>query len=495
MEREAELWIGARDFDDLRAHLLQLDHDEHGAIILAGIHRGERRLRLLAREVHPVPPEHFIAGNFGYRQTSPRFVAELASRAGDRNLAFVAAHSHPGAIRHNALSEDDRRAHERLFPHLLDLTRQPVTGIALGSESAAGEVWVDRDEQLPLAAVQVVGPQLTRLTPRPAPAVSLDSRFDRQARLFGAQGQQIFRRLHVAVIGAGGGGSMIVEQLAHLGVGALTVVDFDVVKDVNLSRIVGATPADVGVKKIAVAERLVRRVDSTISFAGVDGDIADLAVAERLLEADFLFLATDTVTSRLVFNAIVHRYLVPGIQIGAKVDVTADGRVAQVYVAVRPVFPDSGCLECHSLIDPMRLQEEARTDEETIAQNYLNEPDVIDPSVISLNGIGASHAVTTMLFSATGLATEPLMVHRLYFPREGQALGVDSRRQSDCSFCSRIDTSSFALGDPSSRLPCRREQIPVETTSRNASAMPSQSRLRLFSRAARLARHFRIRRF
>jgi molybdopterin/thiamine biosynthesis adenylyltransferase len=265
------------------------------------------------------------------------------------------------------------------------------------------------------------------------------------------------------VIGAGGGGSILVEQLAHLGVGALTVVDFDVVRDVNLSRIVGATPADIGVKKIAVAERLVRRVDDSIAFYGIDGDIADLAVAKRLLETDFLFLATDTITSRLVFNAIVHRYLIPGVQIGAKVDVMADGRIGQVYVAVRPVLPDAGCLECHSLIDPMRLQEEARTDEETVAQNYLNEPEIIDPSVISLNGIAASHAVSTMLFSATCLATEQLLVHRLYLPLEGQALGVAPRRQPDCSFCSRTDASSYALGDPSSRLPCRSEHVALDT--------------------------------
>lgn len=464
----AELWVSGRDFDRLRAHLMQPDEDEHGAVILAGVHRGEQRLRLLAREVHPVPPDHFIPGNFGYRQTSPRFVAELASRAEDANLAYVALHSHPGAVRNNALSQDDRRSHERLFPHLLDLTRQPVAGVALGKESVAGEVWVARGERLPLGALQVVDRQLRRLTPRASSSSSLDPRFDRQARLFGTRGQEILRGLHVGVIGAGGGGSMIVEQLAHLGVGALTVVDFDVVKEVNLSRIVGATPADVGVKKIVVAERLVRGIDRTISFQGVDGDIADLIVAERLLETDFLFLATDTITSRLVFNAIVYRYLIPGVQIGAKVDVMPDGQIAQVYVAVRPVFPDGGCLRCHSLIDPMRLQEEARTDEEKVAQNYLNEPEVIDPSVISLNGIGASHAVNTMLFTATGLATEALMLHRFHFPREGRALEVEPRRDPECPFCSRSDASAFALGDPSSRLPCRQGQVLRATADRPA---------------------------
>ena len=91
----------------------------------------------------------------------------------------------------------------------------------------------------------------------------------------------------------------------------------------------------------------------------MDGDISDLATAEHLPDTDFIFLATDTITSRLIFNAIIHRYLIPGVQIGAKVDIDEKGTISQVYVAVRPVLPDRGCLHCNSLIDPMKLQEEA----------------------------------------------------------------------------------------------------------------------------------------
>jgi molybdopterin/thiamine biosynthesis adenylyltransferase len=262
--------------------------------------------------------------------------------------------------------------------------------------------------------------------------------------------------MHVGVVGVGGGGSMLVEQLAHLGIGRLTLVDFDVVKDANLSRIVGATRSDIGRKKIVVAERLVNAIDETITVTGVDGDIADLPVAAKLLDTDFIFLATDTITSRLIFNAIVHQYLIPGIQIGAKVDLTPDGSIGQLYVAVRPVVPTSGCLHCHSLIDPMRLQQEARSEGEREAQNYLDEPDVIDPSVITLNGIAASNASNTMLFLATGLAEPALLAHRLFFPREGSVFAVSERRDADCPFCSRTAGSVYAKGDPSTNLPCRR---------------------------------------
>lgn len=251
---------------------------------------------------------------------------------------------------------------------------------------------------------------------------------------------------------------MLIEQLAHLGVGRLTVVDYDVVKDVNLSRIVGATARDAAAatKKIDVMRRFVHQIDESIEFEGIDGDVSDLPVAERLLDTDFLFLATDTATSRLVFNAIVHQYLIPGIQIGAKIEVAADGSVNQVYVAVRPALPSRGCFQCNSLIEPMRLQEEARTEEERVAQNYLDEPEVVDPSVVTLNGITASHAVNAMLFSVTGLAEPELLNHRLFFPRTGEVLSVLAHKDPGCPICSRREDGVYALGDPSTRLPCRR---------------------------------------
>jgi molybdopterin/thiamine biosynthesis adenylyltransferase len=280
--------------------------------------------------------------------------------------------------------------------------------------------------------------------------------------MFGDAGQAILRSLNVAVVGAGGGGSMLVEQLAHLGVGAITVVDYDVVKEINLSRIVGSTPADVGIKKVDVLRRLVSSIDSAVCFTGIDGDIANLSVAQKLLRCDFIFLATDTITSRLVFNSIVHRYLIPGVQIGAKIDTDKAGRISEIYVAVRPVLPDSGCLECNSLIDPMALQRESRTDEEQAAQNYLNEPDVTDPSVISLNGLAASHAVNVMLLWATGLSEPSLLQHRLFLARTGEALVVNDRRDSGCAYCSHTANSMYAAGGPAELLPCRRD-APTET--------------------------------
>ena len=453
-----ELRIDGERAHELRAHLFQQDNDEHAAVALAGVAEISGRLVLLVRELHLIAAADFGPGEYGYRQTSPRRVAELSLRAADEKLAYVALHSHPGASTSVALSRDDVSGHQRLFPHLLDIVGAPVAGLALGEHAAAGEVWLPNGDTRQVSQMRIVGRALERLGPS-AIAVSrgIDARFDRQARLFGAEGQAILADLRIAVIGAGGGGSIIVEQLAHLGVGRLTIIDYDVVKDINLSRIVGATSADAArhEKKVVVLQRLVERIDPTIRCDAIAGDISDEAVAGAMLDCDFIFLATDTTTSRLVLNAVVHRFLVPAVQIGAKVEKSPGGE-AEVYVAIRPVLPHRGCLHCASLIDPIRLREEGRTDEERVAQNYLDVPEVVDPSVISLNGIGASHAVTTMLLWATGLLEDAALRHTLFFPRRGEALAINTQRKPECPFCSASESSIYARGGAARDLPVRR---------------------------------------
>ena len=456
------LRIERRDYEALKAHLFRPDRDEHAAVLLAG-RRGDLAAPvLLARELHLLDAAEFTPGRHGYRQVTPEVLARLGNRAADQGLALLTCHSHPGATSHNRLSRDDLDGHERVFPHLLNIVDgEPVGGIAFGQRSAAGEVWSPGPTRTDLDAVEVVGPQFQRLAAAPRRHASgLDSRFDRQARMFGTDGQALLRGMSVAVIGVGGGGSIVVEQLAHLGVGRLVAVDYDVVKTHNLSRIVGATTSDASSrrKKIEVARKLVERVDPTIVFEAIDGDLADAEVAERVAATDFIFLCTDTITSRLVANAIVHTHLVPMVQIGAKVDLGREGRIESIYVAVRPVFPGSGCLACAGLIDPAALQREAATDEERAAQNYVGSPEVIDPSVITLNGVAASTATNLMLMSAVGLAADQQLEHRLFDARTGSWLTLKVASDPRCRWCGRHEKSGFARGR-AAWLPVRLEAV------------------------------------
>jgi molybdopterin/thiamine biosynthesis adenylyltransferase len=75
-----------------------------------------------------------------------------------------------------------------------------------------------------------------------------------------------------------------------------------------LPRIVGARQRDVGRAKVEIAKQVAREANPKVRFEAIAGSVVDATVAHRLTDVDFLFLATDTMQSRLIFNAnaLVH---------------------------------------------------------------------------------------------------------------------------------------------------------------------------------------------
>jgi threonine dehydrogenase-like Zn-dependent dehydrogenase len=269
--------------------------------------------------------------------------------------------------------------------------------------------------------------------------------------MFGTPGQQILRDMTVAVVGAGGGGSLLVEMLAHLGVGHIVVIDYDIVDETNLSRIVGATPADVGRLKIDVAKDLAARVDPDVLVDAFYGDIAYADDARRLVDADFAFLATDNILSRYAFNLVCHQFLIPGIQVGAKVTGDDAGGVELIHVMERPVTLQDACLDCSGAIPADALTREQLSPEARRAQGYVDGDegaDIEEPSVITLNSISTSMAATDFLLMATGLMPKGTTLEaNAYYPQERELRSRTAVKNPNCRFCGDGEKSALGRGD------------------------------------------------
>src|SRR5215469_15661793 len=85
--------------------------------------------------------------------------------------------------------------------------------------------------------------------------------FSRQSFL-GPDSEKQFAHTRVVIVGLGGGGSHIAQQLAHIGVGNFALIDPQDMEDSNLNRLVGATEWDVANKtpKVEIASRLITGV-------------------------------------------------------------------------------------------------------------------------------------------------------------------------------------------------------------------------------------------
>jgi len=476
MKKEWSLIMDERLYGELHAHLFPGDGDEHGGVIIAGIAETERTAHLLARQFIPAcGGSDFVPGERGYRALAAQFVAEAAGRCADERLAYLAVHNH-GGTNSVQFSNADMASHVRGYPALLDITNGgPVGALVFAQDAVAGDIWTASKQRSVLHHAAIVGLHPRRLYSEPfAYTQTIDPMYDRQVRLFGEAGQKILAELKVGVIGAGGGGSLLLQMLARLGVGHLVAVDPDHVEITNYPRIVGTCQRDIAWGMIASKHRLLRRIGHLLSsskvqiarrvaheanpfvkFEAIYGNVADAPIARHLIDADFLFLATDTMQSRLVFNALVHQYLIPGIQIGAKVQADrATGYIQNVFAVTRLVLPTSGCLLCNGAISSAQLQREALSESEWQRQRYIDEEDIPDPSVITLNALSASQAMNDFLFIVTGLLDEVQPEYILMFPRERASEKVLLRQDSECSMCSLSQGSCYARGDRG-HLPCR----------------------------------------
>ena len=426
-------------------HLFPGDEDEHGAILRAGILRNGSSLRLLIQHVQPAEfGTDYVAGQYGYRALAPTFIHREILRCRDLGLAYLAVHNH-GTDRNVEFSSVDLDSHERGYPALLDIGRGvPVGALVYGQRSVAADIWLADGSRRSLGTYRVIGHDITRLYSQPLGASESATEHDRQVRMFGASGQQILQASKVAVIGLGGVGSLVAEYLARLGVGNLVLVDPDEIESTNLSRVVGATRVDVesGQLKTQIAVRHAREMAVRAKLQPVASDISRHSVAQDLRDCDFIFLAADSMRARLVVNALAHQYLIPAVQMGAKIRSGDCGSLEDAMCAVRHIRPDSGCLWCNGLIDPTLLAIEAKSDRERKEQAYgIQEP---NPSVITLNAVAAAHAVNDFLFDFLGLrpSDSEATYQHFHFHRDiGQR--VVPRRDPECRECAQ----RLAMGD------------------------------------------------
>lgn len=208
-----------------------------------------------------------------------------------------------------------------------------------------------------------------------------EDRFERQSFL-GATAQTSIERARVGIVGLGGGGSHIVQQLAHLGFRRFEVFDPDIAEDSNLNRLVGATVADVAAErlKVEIAERLIRGLRAHAEVG---------AHAERwqdnpapLRSCDLVFGCLDSFAGRRELEICARRYLVPLIDIGMDVHLV-EPEPPRVVGQVILSMPGGPCMQCLGFLS-----------EETLAREAAEYGDAGPrPQVVWPNGILASTAV------------------------------------------------------------------------------------------------------
>lgn len=154
---------------------------------------------------------------------------------------------------------------------------------------------------------------------------------------FGREGQARLRRSRVLVVGVGATGSALAEGLLRAGVGALRLVDRDLVELSNLGRQALYDEEDIGLPKAIAASQRLRAIDSGVEIEARIADARPRLMEHLCQDVDLILDGTDNFATRYLINEIALREKIPWIYSGA---------IGAEAVSM-PVLPGlSACLAC-----------------------------------------------------------------------------------------------------------------------------------------------------
>lgn len=111
------------------------------------------------------------------------------------------------------------------------------------------------------------------------------------------------RQKRVLVVGCGGLGGHIIDQLARIGVGSLRVVDGDVFEETNLNRQLLSDVSVLGVSKAKAAAAHIARVNPDITVEAAEEFLTQDNAARLLSGCHIVMDALDNVKSRKILAA------------------------------------------------------------------------------------------------------------------------------------------------------------------------------------------------
>lgn len=136
-------------------------------------------------------------------------------------------------------------------------------------------------------------------------------RYQRNMNALSPVENQRLKDFHVVVVGCGGLGGYIIEMLARLGVGTLTVVDGDVFDETNLNRQLLSAEANIGTPKVQAAKERIALVNSQVKVHPIHGLLTAENGLEMISGTDLVFDALDNVSSRLILENLCETAGIP----------------------------------------------------------------------------------------------------------------------------------------------------------------------------------------
>lgn len=401
----------AATFTEIAGHPLETA----GVLLVSVVAIDQVSVRLLGREYHPVPNASYLGRHeASLAIASDGYVAALA-RAEDIGAAAIWVHTHPGIGAVPSPSHHDDIVDTQLAETFRLRSGSDYYGALILSPTSTGlrftgHVSPEGSGKSPITRLWSVGDRFKLIhalgheLPHPL------EQFDRNVRAFGAAVQSTLGDLTVGLVGCGGTGSAVAEQLARLGVRKFVLMDPDRLSESNLTRVYGSVTSDVGQLKVEIAAKNIGAIAPGSTCETVPAMLNAASAARRLAKCDIVFGCSDDNAGRLVLSRLPTYLLLPVIDCGVLLSSNEEGELVGIDGRVTVVVPEQACLLCRGRIDVARAAAELMTPEERLrlaSEGYAPALGGIEPAVVTYTTTVAAASINELLERMIGFGPTP----------------------------------------------------------------------------------------
>lgn len=402
-------------YESIQQHLFPGDEKEAIAFALCGRAQSAGRIVFTVHEVLMIPHDSCIRKE-DYLHWHTNDVLPLMNKAMDKHMAIMRIHSHPSGWPY--FSEADLVTDQDYFGNLMTGWCEDglphLSTIMLPDGKIIGRVYFADGSAQNLDSILIVGEKIQMAQYKKGHDSIPPEEALRNIQAFGEGTYNIFKQLRIGIVGCSGTGCHVIEQLSHLQVGELVLVDPDSIEAKNLNRLTGTGKKDIGKSKVEFYKKHIERMKLGIKAMAFPFNLYQSEEARRTLSTcDVIFGCVDSASGRMLINQIASFYLIPYIDVG--VSLKADGKGGVSYVGAQMDYLTPGKSSLMSRGSVKKADAEAELKhlfdpdmyEQLRKEKYISSIQADRPAVISVNGLIAYLAVLNLIDRIVGFRQEP----------------------------------------------------------------------------------------
>jgi molybdopterin/thiamine biosynthesis adenylyltransferase len=376
--------------------------DESVAFLTAKYFETSNKVIFIAEDIIPAKPQDYLDRSDIHLKVSPIYTSRVLNIAEDKDNSVIMVHSHPfekGNPKYS-VSDDYGEAltSETISKNLID--NPPVGSLLVGQKEVNARAWTGLTKKHFTSTVTILNGEKYWMHHFDSKGRHDNIFVDRQIRALGTHTQGTIESLDIGIVGLGGTGSIIAEQLARIGVKHLTIVDHDEFELSNWSRLYGSTWKDTKGKKskVSIVSSHLKKISSQVNVTSIKASVMTKKVLASLSGCDIIFSCLDRHAPRAVLNELSYQCFIPVIDVGVGL-IKDDTGVLGGAIRATIIGPGLPCLFCQEIVRPEMITSELLSPQEyerRRAEGYASNAQDKEPSVIAYTSLAGSFGM--MLF-------------------------------------------------------------------------------------------------